>query len=120
MTVGVYGFVAGIVKLDDMGAWLLTKSGALAKATGRLLLLAAPKLMRLLTIVGTAAMFLVGGGILSHGIPFLHHLLEEFVASAGSLGWLPGLLADMLVGLVGGVLALAVVTGFLKAKAIWS
>lgn len=111
MTVGVYGFVAGIVKLDDMGAWLLTRANTAAKAIGKLLLLAAPKLMRLLTVVGTAAMFLVGGGILSHGIPLLHHLVLPVATAAGSLGWLVGLLADALVGVVGGVLALGVMTG---------
>ena len=111
MTVGVYGFVAGIVKLDDIGAWLLTKASAMARAIGKVLLLAAPKLMRLLTVVGTAAMFLVGGGILGHGIPPLHHIVAPVATAAGSLGWLVGLLADALVGIVGGVLALGVITG---------
>jgi predicted DNA repair protein MutK len=111
MTFGVYGFVAGIVKLDDIGAWLLTKASAAAKAIGKVLLLAAPKLMRLLTIVGTAAMFLVGGGILGHGIPPLHHVVEPLVAGAGSLGWLLALLADAVVGIIGGILALGAMTG---------
>ena len=111
MTVGVYGFVAGIVKLDDIGAWLLTKASTTAKLIGKMLLLAAPKLMRLLTVVGTAAMFLVGGGILSHGIPPLHDVVAPVATAAGSLGWLVGLLADALVGIVGGVLALGVMTG---------
>jgi hypothetical protein len=120
MTFGVYGFVAAIVKLDDVGAWLLTKASEAAKAVGKVLLLAAPKLMRLLTIVGTAAMFLVGGGILSHGIPPLHHAIEALVASSGSFGWLAGLLADAVTGILGGLLALAVVTGFSRAKAAWA
>ncbi|MBI4995512.1 MAG: DUF808 domain-containing protein [Rhodocyclales bacterium] len=111
MTVGVYGFVACIVKLDDLGMHLLTKASALARTIGKGLLLAAPKLMRLLTIVGTAAMFLVGGGILGHGIPPLHHIVAPVAAAAGSLGWLVGLLADALVGIVGGTLALGVMTG---------
>lgn len=111
MTIGVYGFVAGIVKLDDVGAWLLTKASALARAVGKVLLLAAPKLMRLLTIVGTAAMFLVGGGILGHGIPPLHHAVEPLVAGAGPLGWLLALSVDAVVGIVGGLLALGVMTG---------
>ena len=111
MTVGVYGFVAGIVKLDDLGAWLLTKASTMAKSIGKVLLLAAPKLMRLLTVVGTAAMFLVGGGILSHGIPPLHHIVAPVASAAGSLGWLVGMLADALVGIIGGALALGVMTG---------
>jgi predicted DNA repair protein MutK len=111
MTIGVYGFVAGIVKLDDLGMHLLQKASALARAVGRMLLLAAPWLMRALTVVGTAAMFLVGGGILRHGIPALHHAVTAVVADVGSSGWLIGLLADALVGIVGGTLALGAMTG---------
>jgi uncharacterized protein len=120
MTIGVYGFVAGIVKLDDMGAYLLTKSAAVARTIGKGLLLAAPKLMRALTVIGTAAMFLVGGGILSHGIPVVHHAVAAVVADLGSLGTVVGLLADALVGLVGGGVALLVVSTFGKAKSKWS
>jgi predicted DNA repair protein MutK len=69
MTVGVYGIVAGIVKMDDLGLHLLSRSGSVARTIGRGLLLAAPRLMKALTVIGTAAMFLVGGGILAHGIP---------------------------------------------------
>ncbi|MFY8044264.1 MAG: DUF808 domain-containing protein, partial [Rhodoferax sp.] len=76
MTVGVYGLVAGIVKIDDAGLYLSRQSGSGAQALGRGLLRAAPILMKVLSIAGTAAMFLVGGGILVHGLPFLHHLLE--------------------------------------------
>lgn len=114
MTIGVYGFVAGIVKLDDIGAWLLTKASVAAQAVGKVLLLAAPKLMRLLTVVGTAAMFLVGGGILAHGIPPLHHAVT---ALAEDVGWLGGpleIVANMLVGVVGGAMALVVVKGAAK------
>jgi uncharacterized protein len=111
MTVGVYGFVAGIVKLDDLGMYLLKKANALARMIGKGLLLAAPWLMRLLTVVGTAAMFLVGGGILGHGIPVLHHAVARVVVDVGSFGVVVGLLADALVGVVGGVLALGVMTG---------
>ena len=106
MTVGVYGIVAGIVKMDDVGAWLLQKGSGLAKIIGKGLLLAAPKLMHLLTVLGTAAMFLVGGSILVHGIPPLHHALEHWAASAGAGSSLLGMLFDALVGVVGGALAL--------------
>lgn len=119
MTVGVYGFVAGIVKLDDLGMYLLKKANSLAKSIGKLLLLAAPWLMRALTVVGTAAMFLVGGGILRHGIPVLHHAVAEAVSELGSLGAVAGMLADALVGIVGGVAALLVVNALVKAKAKW-
>ena len=108
MTVGVYGLVAGIVKLDDVGAWLLTKQTAAAKAVGRVLLLAAPKLMKLLTIVGTAAMFMVGGSILVHGLPPVHHFIEHAASGAGALGWLVSLPLEMTVGVVAGALALGV------------
>ena len=114
MTVGVYGLVAGIVKLDDAGLWLSRRAGALQQALGRGLLLTAPALMKLLSVVGTAAMFLVGGGILTHGIAPLHQGIEAAVVGVTGLGPLPALLlpmllpllADALVGLVAGALVL--------------
>jgi predicted DNA repair protein MutK len=102
MTIGVYGFVAGIVKLDDMGAWLVSRTRGLPNLLGQGLLHAAPILMRLLTVVGTAAMFIVGGGILSHGLPFMHALTE----AAGALNMVLPMLLDVLVGLLAGALAL--------------
>lgn len=116
MTVGVYGFVAGIVKLDDMGAYLLTKDGGTAQSIGRGLLLAAPKLMRLLTVVGTAAMFLVGGGILAHGVPPVHHSVEELGAALGWAGGIVTMLLNAGIGIVAGAVALAAVMGFEKLK----
>ncbi len=112
MTVGVYGFVAAIVKMDDLGLYLLKGVGSLAGTIGRGLLIAAPKLMHALTVIGTAAMFLVGGGILSHGIAPLHHGIAELAGLAGGLGWAVSGLLDALVGIVGGTLALGVVTLF--------
>ena len=106
MTVGVYGLVGGIVKLDDLGAWLLEKPTAAARVVGRVLLLAAPKLMKLLTIVGTAAMFMVGGSILVHGLSPLHHFIEHVGEAAGALGWLVSLTMEAGVGIVAGALAL--------------
>ena len=107
MTVGVYGLVAGIVKLDDAGLWLSRRAGVLQPALGRGLLVAAPALMKLLSVVGTAAMFLVGGGILSHGIAPLHHAIEALVAGVGPvLALLLPLLADALVGVVAGAVVL--------------
>ena len=108
MTVGVYGLVAAIVKLDDAGLWLSRRPGAAAQATGRLLLAAAPWLMKALSVAGTAAMFLVGGGILVHGIAPLHHAIERFFQPLG--GWLQAggtLLADAAVGVAAGALVLA-------------
>jgi predicted DNA repair protein MutK len=119
MTVGVYGLVAGIVKMDDLGLYLLQKGSALARTIGRALLLAAPLLMKTLMVVGTAAMFLVGGGILTHGIPLLHHGIAHAAELAGSVGgigsmaWigsvlqaLTPLVLDAIVGIVSGALAL--------------
>lgn len=114
MTVGVYGIVAGIVKLDDLGFYLLRKRNALARQCGRLLVQAAPWLMKALTVIGTAAMFMVGGSIIAHGIPAAHHAIElatEWAATTGGLAILLKVLTpvmlDMAVGFVGGVLALA-------------
>lgn len=113
MTVGVYGLVAGIVKLDDAGLYLSQRPGgsAASRALGRGLLIAAPWLMKFLSFAGTVAMFLVGGGILTHGISALHHAIEGWAVAVG--GWagavLP-VLADGVVGLLAGALILAVVT----------
>lgn len=110
MTVGVYGIVAGIVKLDDAGLYLSRQASAAAQAFGRFLLILAPWLMKALAVAGTAAMFLVGGGILIHGIAPLHHLIEP-------LGGVVGLLAEGLVGIVAGALVLAAVTLVQKLRA---
>lgn len=116
MTVGVYGLVAGIVKLDDAGLYLSQRASAAARALGRTLLAAAPKLMKLLTVLGTAAMFLVGGGILVHGVPAMHHPVEvatHAVATlpviGGTLAVLTPLLIDALAGMAAGALVLGVV-----------
>ena len=123
MTVGVYGVVAGIVKMDDLGLHLLTRSGALARTIGRGLLLAAPRLMKALTVIGTAAMFMVGGGILTHGLP-LHHFIAHAAELAGGLPAVGGvlravtpLLLDVLVGIVGGSLTLLGVKAVSAARA---
>ena len=112
MTVGVYGIVAGIVKMDDVGAWLLQKGSGLAKWVGTGLLLAAPKLMHLLTVLGTAAMFLVGGSILVHGVPPLAHVIEHWAELAGPASSVVAMLLDALIGILGGALALLGVHGF--------
>jgi predicted DNA repair protein MutK len=107
MTVGVYGLVAAIVKMDDAGAWLVARGGRAQAALGRLLLLAAPKLMKALTVIGTAAMFLVGGGILMHGLPGGHALTHAVEEASGPLAVLATSLVDMLLGVLAGGLALA-------------
>ena len=113
MTVGVYGLVAGIVKLDDLGLYLNQKTSAWQQALGRGILVTAPWLMKTLSVVGTAAMFLVGGGILVHGIPALGHGIEEFAATLGWIGSVAASLAGGLAGLVAGALVVVVV-GLLK------
>jgi predicted DNA repair protein MutK len=111
MTVGVYGFVAGIVKLDDAGLWLSRSGSGGAQALGRGILVAAPWLMKALSVLGTAAMFLVGGGILVHGIGPLHHAIDAIAQPVGGFGALIiGVLGDAVVGIVAGALVLAGVT----------
>jgi len=105
MTVGVYGLVAGIVKLDDAGLYLSRSASGAVQAFGRGLLAFAPWLMKTLSVLGTVAMFLVGGGILLHGVPALAHAVEAWAAG---LGWVGGLVGN-LAGGVAGVLAGAVV-----------
>lgn len=108
MTAFVYGLVAGIVKLDDAGLYLARLGGARA-AFGRLLLAGAPWLMKFLSVAGTAAMFLVGGGILVHNVPALHHWVLEH-GGDGQWAWLVNALANVLVGMVIGALVLGAVT----------
>jgi len=107
ITVFVYGLVAGIVKLDDVGLWMSGKDGAVA-ALGRGVLAAAPWLMKTLSVVGTAAMFLVGGGIFVHGIGALEHWLQAF-SPGGAGGVLVGLASNAVVGILVGAVVLAVV-----------
>ena len=110
MTVGVYGLVAGIVKLDDLGLWLTQKPGQMAKRIGGGILSAAPYMMKTLSVVGTAAMFLVGGGILTHGVPVLHHWIEGVGAAAGSAGFAVPMLLNGVAGIIAGAAVLAVVS----------
>jgi predicted DNA repair protein MutK len=111
MTIGVYGLVAGIVKLDDLGLYLSRRASAAARSVGRAILRAAPWLMKGLTIAGTAAMFLVGGGILTHGLPPVHHAIESFTQGlAGWLGALASTTLDGLFGVLAGAATLLVVT----------
>ena len=100
MTVGVYGLVAGIVKLDDLGLYLSTKASAVARKFGAFLIAFTPYMMKTLTILGTAAMFLVGGGIIVHGVPALHHIDE-------TLSTVVSMLLSGGVGLVVGAVVLA-------------
>ncbi len=103
ITVGVYGLVAGIVKLDDGGLYLSQRDSALAQRLGNSILWLAPYLMKALAIVGTIAMFLVGGGILVHGIPPIYHAIEVFAAGFGGLpAALIPVLANGLFGLLAG------------------
>ncbi len=108
ITVGVYGLVGGIVKMDDLGLHLLRNGpNGFGAKLGRGLLAFAPKLMKFLSVAGTAAMFLVGGGILVHGIGVLHHWILEH--ATGSLGWLWENLFNGGIGIVAGAVALGLV-----------
>ena len=120
MTVGVYGLVAGIVRLDDLGLALALRGSTGVRAIGRGILAAAPWLLRGLSIVGTAAMFLVGGGIIAHGIPAIHTITaitssfghgsaQEAAGQAAWWGIITSKLADGLVGILAGAIAVALV-----------
>jgi predicted DNA repair protein MutK len=123
MTVGVYGLVMAIVKLDDGGLYLSQRSGETAfarmqRGLGSAILAGAPWLMKALSVAGTAAMFLVGGGILVHGIPPLHHSFEriagglvELPAAGETLRWLTLIAFDGIAGIIAGALVLGIVTG---------
>jgi predicted DNA repair protein MutK len=118
MTAGVYGIVAGIVKLDDAGLHLSQKNGnnfwrKTQRAVGEVLLNLAPYLMKGLSIVGTIAMFMVGGGILTHGIPGAHDVIHRLSHGAGAVRGIGGMLEsilptlfDVFVGILTGALVL--------------
>ncbi|WP_293468336.1 DUF808 domain-containing protein [Polaromonas sp.] len=125
MTAGVYGLVAGIVKIDDAGLYLSERAGISAwdrfrRSLGRGILLAAPWLMKGLSLAGTVAMFLVGGGILTHGLTPLHHLIEAVTQWARDvsalLGAITPLAIDGLLGVVAGALVLLGVSGIKRIK----
>lgn len=124
MTVGVYGIVAGIVKLDDLGFYLARKRSALAQSIGRGIVSAAPYLMKTLSVVGTLAMFMVGGGILTHGLPPVHHLFTDWasysmvVPGVGAiLGGLIPTLLNAVFGLIAGGVVMMVVSGISSVRA---
>ncbi|KQG46034.1 hypothetical protein APC39_14610 [Acinetobacter pittii] len=117
MTIGVYGLVGMIVKIDDLGLYLTEQSTSFKQTIGRGLLAFAPILMKLLSIVGTIAMFLVGGGIINHTIPLLHHLTEDTVdhvetipAVGNIIGTLTPTLINFGIGLVAGAIVLLIVS----------
>lgn len=115
VTVGVYGLVAGIVKLDDAGLYLAKKTSVLAQNTGQALLWLAPRMMKTLAVVGTIAMFLVGGGILTHGIPAVYQAIHQL---AETLSGVPAVivttLGDGVFGLLAGAVLVAVITPIVK------
>ena len=117
MTVGVYGVVAGIVKLDDGGLYLLRTGGAFAQRIGRAILVAAPVMMKSLTVIGTVAMFMVGGGILTHGFAPVHHWITDVSAPLAAVPAVGGLLAvlapsvlDAVFGVIAGGVVVVLVT----------
>ncbi|MDO8904610.1 DUF808 domain-containing protein [Hydrogenophaga sp.] len=116
MTVGVYGLVAGIVKLDDAGLYLVQRKAGWQQAMGRGILAMAPWLMKTLSVLGTAAMFLVGGGILLHGVPALGHVVELWVADMGWMGALLNSVAGGAAGIVAGAVVVMFVTGFQRMR----
>ncbi len=116
MTIGVYGLVAGIVKLDDLGLWM-TRAKGLSNKVGQFILLGTPYLMKFLSIAGTAAMFLVGGGILVHKIPAIHHLAEVIIEKLHSI---PHFILDLVLNGLVGLLAGALVVGVVQlVKMVW-
>lgn len=114
VTIGVYGLVGLIVKLDDMGYWLAEKTSVLAQALGKGLLVVAPWLMKSLSVIGTLAMFLVGGGIVLHGVAPLHHAIERFAQQQSAV---VALILPTLLNLVLGFIIGAIVVLLVKAVA---
>lgn len=120
ITIIVYGVVAAIVKLDDIGLYLLKSSKKIVAALGRGIIRFCPVLMKTLSIVGTVAMFLVGGGILVHGFPWLHHLSESIAHTAiisQIPTWLFNTLANAMIGVVYGGLLVGISESITRLRA---
>jgi predicted DNA repair protein MutK len=124
MTFGVYGLVAAIVKLDDAGLWLSRRASAAQQALGRGILVAAPYLMKTLSVLGTAAMFLVGGGILTHGVHGIDSWIKTSAHASGALPAIGGLAEALvpmvlngIIGVVAGAIVVAAVMGVKKLRA---
>jgi hypothetical protein len=107
LTVGVYGLVAGIVRLDDAGQYLTRGGSALSRGLGAGILRAAPWLMKGLGVAGTVAMFLVGGGIVTHAVPPLHDVIHHWSEAVGPLGAVLPTIVDLVAGLITGGIVLA-------------
>ncbi|UTZ39394.1 DUF808 domain-containing protein [Vibrio campbellii] len=120
MTIGVYGLVAGIVKLDDLGFYLeRTSNGEGLKAKlGGALVAFAPKLMKMLAIVGTAAMFLVGGGIVVHSVPAIHHLIEPIIMDFRGHTIATAIVPTLLNGVIGVIAGLVVVAAWTAVEKV--
>ncbi|WP_435950185.1 DUF808 domain-containing protein [Psychrobacter sp. DM8] len=110
ITIGIYGLVAGIVKIDDAGLHLMEQEGAFKQKLGKIMFAAAPKLMKFLSIAGTLAMFLVGGGILVHGIDFLHHGVEDLAHLTGIFESVTTALLNGVIGFIIGAIIVAIFT----------
>jgi predicted DNA repair protein MutK len=123
MTIGVYGLVACIIKLDDLGLYLSLRTGdrfaeRLGRSSGRGLVRLAPRLMRFLSFAGTAAMFTVGGGILVHGIGPLHHAIESLAHGGAVLEFLVPVLLNLLAGIAAGAILVGLVVAVKKIPAV--
>ena len=116
ITVGIYGLVAGIVKIDDLGLHMMEKDGDFTQKVGKVLFAAAPKLMKFLSIAGTLAMFLVGGGILVHGINFLHHEVEDIAHLTGIFESFTTALLNGVIGFIIGAAIVALLTVINKIR----
>ncbi len=109
ITLFVYGLVGLIVKLDDIGLWMMQKKSAFSQSIGKSLLFIMPWFMKSLSVIGTIAMFLVGGGIFTHTVPYIHHIIEGLQLPASLLS-----IADLIVGIIVGSIACAMILPAMK------
>lgn len=109
ITLFVYGLVGLIVKLDDIGLWMMQKKSSFSQSIGKSLLFIMPWFMKSLSVIGTIAMFLVGGGIFTHTVPYIHHVIEGLQLPASLLS-----IADLVVGIIIGSIACAIILPAMK------
>jgi uncharacterized protein len=119
VTVMVYGLVAMIVRMDDVGFWFKRHNNIVSQKIGMLMVQSMPYMMKTLSFVGTVAMFLVGGGIIVHGVPAIHHFVQDLMNKSQPVEWIAENIAYGFVGLIVGAILVAVIHVIMAVKTNW-
>lgn len=116
VTVMIYGLVAMIVRMDDVGFWFTRHKNMVSKKLGMIMIQSMPYMMKALSFIGTVAMFLVGGGIIVHGVPVVHHFVQYLMVKSQSFDWITENIANGVVGLIVGATLVAIIHVIMAVK----